>query len=74
MGDVTWMHFRKKFLIQNLKKATYGIKQAHIACYNSLCSELKKYGFTKLPSAPCVFRMLCSKFEGELLQKIENGV
>ena len=39
-----------------LKKAIYGLKQAHLAWHNTLCKDLNDLGFIELPSAPCVFR------------------
>ena len=38
-----------------LKKAMYGLKQAHLARYTKLCSDLNRIRFFELPSAPCVF-------------------
>ena len=42
-----------------LKKAMYGLKQAHLAWHTKLCTDLNGIGFFELPSAPCVFRRKC---------------
>lgn len=39
-----------------LKKAIYGLKQAHLAWHEKLCKDLDSLGFKELVSAPCVFQ------------------
>lgn len=46
----------KKSHCYKLRKAMYGLKQAHLAWHKKLCSCLLEIGFEELPSAPCVFR------------------
>ena len=46
----------RKSRCYKLRKAMYGLKQAHLAWHKKLCSGLQDIGFHELPSAPCVFR------------------
>ena len=38
-----------------LKKALYGLNQAHLAWHKRFCNDLTKMKFIEVPSAPCVF-------------------
>ena len=49
-----------------LKRAIYGLKQAHLAWHKRLCEDLQNLGFEELPSAPCVFRLKHCPFGGEI--------
>lgn len=42
-----------------VRKAIYGLKRAHLEWNRKLPGDLKKMGFKKLPSAPCVFIRKC---------------
>ena len=46
----------RKSRCYKLRKAMYGLKQAHLAWHKKLCSGLQDIGFEDLLSEPCVFR------------------
>ena len=41
--------------VYRLRKAIYGLKQAHLAWHSRVVTDLRAAGFTELPSCPCVF-------------------
>ena len=45
----------KKSRVYRLRKAIYGLKQAHLAWHSRVVSDLCASGFKELPSCPCVF-------------------
>lgn len=49
-----------------LKRAIYGLKQAHLAWHKRLCDDLLNLGFEELQSAPCVFRLKDCQFGGDV--------
>lgn len=71
LDEVIWVSTRKGIdghpsCCYKLKRAMYGLKQAHLAWHKRLCGDLYMLGFHELPSAPCVFRLEDCSFGGEI--------